>query len=184
MSSFSDERVYSPRLPPVHGYIDSFPVPMRLPVGPGASKGGKGKGKAKDQDQPKLASYSVVDSWTAQERDDVERKIAMAALREFRSCRPPLHSLSRYLLRTTVGYSTIILTMTILPTTNPSTLVFPTPLFPTLDPRTAKPGTQGMVLQLWRIEVGDYTEESIKGTSVKGFYGFVRSRAWPLHLAS
>jgi ribonuclease P/MRP protein subunit RPP1 len=64
--------------------------------------------------------------------------------------------------------------LTILPSTNPSYLVFPTPLFPQIDPRTAKPGTEGMVLQLWKIEVADYTEEAVKSSAVKGNYGLVR----------
>lgn len=73
-----------------------------------------------------------------------------------------------------VGYSTVLLTISITPTTNPSILVFPTPLIPEVDPRTAKPGTEGMILQLWKIEVIDYSEEAIKSSGVKGFYGFVR----------
>lgn len=72
-----------------------------------------------------------------------------------------------------MGYSTVVLTMHILPTTNPSTLVFPTPLFPDLDPRTAPAGTEGLVLQLWKTCVMDYSDEAIKSASVKGYYGFV-----------
>ena len=67
----------------MHGYIDSFPVPMRLPASVVPAKAGKGKGKEKES-----AVYDVVASWTAQERDDVERKVAMAALRELRA-QPP-----------------------------------------------------------------------------------------------
>ena len=73
-----------------------------------------------------------------------------------------------------MGYSTIVLTISISATTNPSMLVFPTPLFPQIDPRTAPKGTQGLVLQLWKIHVQDYTDEHIKSASVKGYYGFVR----------
>ncbi|KAL8286914.1 hypothetical protein RQP46_003920 [Phenoliferia psychrophenolica] len=137
----------------MHGYIDSFPVPMHLGFGsaPAAAKGAKGKGKEKE-----AAQYDVVANWTAQERDDVERKVAMAAL---------------------LGYSTVLLKVGIPPSTNPSTLAFPTPLFPSLDPRTAKPGTEGLVLQLWRIEVTDYTDDTIKSTSIKGNYGLSNSTA-------
>jgi hypothetical protein len=67
----------------MHGYIDSFPVPMHLAVGVAApSKQSKGKGKEKEvSGSGKAESYDVVESWTVQERDDVERKVAMAALR-------------------------------------------------------------------------------------------------------
>ena len=74
-----------------------------------------------------------------------------------------------------VGYSTVLLKISIPPSTNPSSLSFPTPLFPSLDPRTAKAGTEGLVLQLWRIEVIDYTDDTIKSTSTKGNYGLVRA---------
>lgn len=40
--------------------------------------------------------------------------------------------------------------------------------------RTAPAGTEGVVLQLWRVEVSSYDEEAVKGASVKGIYGFVR----------
>lgn len=73
-----------------------------------------------------------------------------------------------------VGYSTIVLTISIYPTTNPASLIFPTPLFPLLDPRTAKSGTKSnLILQLWKLEVKEYTEESVKNAGAKGIYGFV-----------
>lgn len=74
-----------------------------------------------------------------------------------------------------VGYSTIVLTISIYPTTNPSTLIYPTPLFPLLDPRTAKSSgsSNSLILQLWKLEVKDYTEESVKNAGAKGIYGFV-----------
>lgn len=73
-----------------------------------------------------------------------------------------------------MGFSTVLLKLSIPPHTNPASLVFPTPLFPQIDPRTAKAGTEGLVLQLWRIEIVDYTDETIKSTSLKGNYGLVR----------
>lgn len=74
-----------------------------------------------------------------------------------------------------VGYSTIVLTLPILPTTNPSNLIFPTPLFPEMDPRTAKAESSSgpLILQLWKIHVTDYGDEAVKNASQKGFYGFV-----------
>ena len=80
----------------------------------------------------------------------------------------------------TVGYSTLLLTISIPPTFDPSLLSFPTPLFPSLDPRTSKPGTQGLVLQLWKIHVTSYTDEAVKGAGQKGWYGFVRPSPFPL----
>ncbi|ORY47188.1 RNase P subunit p30-domain-containing protein [Leucosporidium creatinivorum] len=145
----------------MHGYIDSFPVPMHLPTSsaPAPSKS-KGKGKEKHQQQgqgqPKVEVYDIVANWTAQEKDDVERKVAMASR---------------------LGYSTVILTVSILATTNPASLVFPTPLLPAIDPRTAPKGTSGLVLQLWKIHVQEYTDEHIKSASVKGYYGFSNSTA-------
>lgn len=73
-----------------------------------------------------------------------------------------------------VGYSTVLLTMSIPPTCDPSVLAFPTPLFPDLDPRTAPSGTQGLVLQLWRVTVEPYGDDAVKGAGQKGWYGFVR----------
>lgn len=64
--------------------------------------------------------------------------------------------------------------MSIPSTLNPALLVLKTPLFPELDPRTTKPGTKGCILQLWKLEVKDYNEDSIKNVGVKGMYGFVR----------
>lgn len=74
-----------------------------------------------------------------------------------------------------VGYSTTVLTLPILPTTNPSNLIFPTPLFPEMDPRTAKAESSSgpLILQLWKIHVTDYGDEAVKNASQKGFYGFV-----------
>lgn len=69
----------------MHGYIDSFPVPMHLPASataPPQSSKGKGKGK-EQQGASKPDSYDVVASWTAQERDEMERKVSMASRREF-----------------------------------------------------------------------------------------------------
>lgn len=64
----------------MHGYIDSFPVPMHLPSASAPAKSAKGKGKAQDPGAGKATPYDVVASWTAHERDDVERKVAMASL--------------------------------------------------------------------------------------------------------
>lgn len=68
----------------MHGFIDSISIPLHLPAPAPAVKqnaGSKGKGKEKEvvsQD----ATYNVVNGWTAEEKDDVERKIQIAALRE------------------------------------------------------------------------------------------------------
>lgn len=164
----------------MHGYVDSFPVPMRLPQSTSAApaKGShKGKGKEKEQQgQSKLDTYDVVASWSSQERDDMQRKVAMASKREqLLSCRPCLlRSTNTLVFPSAVGYSTVVMSISILATTNPASLVFPTPLFPSLDPRTAPKGTTGLVLQLWKIHVQDYTDEHIKSASVKGYHGFVR----------
>ena len=122
--------------------------------------------------------YDVVGEWSQQERDTVQRKIQLAASRK-QSNKVPSTLDHRLTLpgRPAVGYSTVVLTLSILPTINPATLSFPTPLFPTIDPRTAPPGTPNMILQLWKIHVADYSEESIKSASVKGYYGFVRATA-------
>jgi len=82
-----------------------------------------------------------------------------------------------------VGYSTILLTMSIPPTCDPSVLAFPTPLFPDLDPRTAPSGTQGLVLQLWRVTVEPYGDDAVKGAGQKGWYGFVRRPLPPSSLS-
>ncbi|KAK4702296.1 ribonuclease P/MRP protein subunit RPP1, partial [Phenoliferia sp. Uapishka_3] len=140
----------------MHGFIDTFPVPLHLPTA-GPSKPAKGKGKAQEKGQDastKVVPYDVVDNWTEEELDDVQRKVAMASL---------------------LGYSTVMLKIAIPSHTNPATLVFPTPLFPSLDPRTAPPGTEGLVLQLWRIEITDYSDDTIK--SNKGTYGLSNSTA-------
>lgn len=176
----------------MHGYIDSFPVPMHLSAATASnstgSKSSKGKGKEKQQQSADNGSggksaidmYDVVANWTAQERLDVERRIAMAARRELWPM-PPEKEATDENLADAVGYSTIVLTLTIWPTTNPATLVFPTPLVPEIDPRTAAGGAptsgSGMILQLWRIHVADYSDEAVKGASQKGYYGFVRERS-------
>lgn len=64
----------------MHGYIDSFPVPVHLSSFVPA-KPAKGKGKEKDGGAAAGGEqYDVVANWTAQEREDVERKVSMAAL--------------------------------------------------------------------------------------------------------
>lgn len=72
-----------------------------------------------------------------------------------------------------------MLNISIPATFDPSKLSFPTPLFPAIDPRTAKPGTQGLVLQLWRITVENYSDEAVKGAGQKGWYGFVSRKFSP-----
>lgn len=147
----------------MHGYIDSFPVPLHLP--PSILKtSSKGKGKAVEENV-----YNVVENWTKAEKDSVARKVEMAS-----SCESNFaHSLHCWLTIMVVGYSTVLLTISLPSTYNPSLIAFPTPLFPTLDPRTAPTGTQGCVLQLWRIEIHTYDDEAVKGASAKGYYGFV-----------
>ncbi|KWU43433.1 PHP domain-like protein [Rhodotorula sp. JG-1b] len=76
-----------------------------------------------------------------------------------------------------LGYSTLLLTISIPPTFDPSLLEFPTPLFPQLDPRTAPAGTQGLVMQLWRINIENYGDEAVKGAGQKGYFGFSNSTA-------
>lgn len=67
----------------MHGFIDSFPVPVHI-RSPTASqpKSGKGKGKEKEKDGKDGEPYDVVANWTPEEKDEVQRKIAMASLRE------------------------------------------------------------------------------------------------------
>ncbi|KAM0791108.1 hypothetical protein ACM66B_004397 [Microbotryomycetes sp. NB124-2] len=150
----------------MHGFIDSFPVPVHPPqswtnssaAGPSTAT----KGKQKQSITQDTSNYDVVANWTTQERSSVEHRIEMAAR---------------------LGYSTVVLVINITPTTNPSTLVFPTPLMPQLDPRTAsstkdhKQPSVGLVLQLWRIHVSEYSDSHIKSASVKGQYGFSNSTA-------
>ncbi|GAA6016078.1 hypothetical protein JCM11491_000661 [Sporobolomyces phaffii] len=152
----------------MHGYIDSIAIPLHLPASafkPAPSNSSsnannnKGKGKATAQDASKDGQYDVVASWTPHDRTQVEQMVKMAS-----------H----------LGYSTLMLNISIPPTFDPSKLSFPTPLFPSMDPRTAKPGTQGLVLQLWRIHVENYTDEAVKGAGQKGWYGFANSTA-PLY---
>ncbi|POY75964.1 hypothetical protein BMF94_1048 [Rhodotorula taiwanensis] len=137
------------------GYFDSVAVPLHLP--PSAYKPviATGKGKGKESATPS-STYHVVEQWTEQERDDMVRKVAMASL---------------------LGYSTVLLTLSIPPTFDPSLLAFPTPLFPHLDPRTAPTGTEGLVMQMWRINVEAYGDEAVKGAGQKGYYGFSNSTA-------
>ncbi|BGP34864.1 RNA-binding RNA processing protein rpp1 [Rhodotorula toruloides] len=145
-----------------HGYIDSVAVPLHLPPTAyqpqgGAKSGNKGKGKeGAGASDAATQAYNVVGSWTAQEREEMQRKVAMASL---------------------LGYSTLLLTISIPPTFDPSLLSFPTPLFPQLDPRTAPPGTEGLVMQMWRINVENYGDEAVKGAGQKGWYGFANSTA-------
>lgn len=78
----------------MHGYIDSFPVPLRaasITNGPTASssKSQKAKGKERDihgqsQAQSSAAAYDVVANWSDQEKREVERKVLMAARRELK----------------------------------------------------------------------------------------------------
>ncbi|BGP43076.1 RNA-binding RNA processing protein rpp1 [Rhodotorula kratochvilovae] len=149
----------------MHGFFDSVHVPLRLPPShPGQAKAvakGKGKEVAGGKEQL-LGTYDVVASWTHDERDEMRRKVDMAAL---------------------LGYSTVLLTLNIPATFDPSLLVFPTPLFPDVDPRTAPSGTQGLVMQLWRITVDQYGDEAVKGAGQKGWYGFANSTAglYPPH---
>ncbi|GAA5937206.1 hypothetical protein JCM1841_002326 [Sporobolomyces salmonicolor] len=150
----------------MHGYFDSISVPLNLPASafqpqtaPKQNNKGKGKGKETPQAQAGPAKpplYYVVDSWTDQQRDEMEKKVHMASL---------------------LGYSTLLLTLSIPPTFDPSLLSFPTPLFPQLDPRTAKPGSEGLVLQLWRINIEGYGDEAVKGAGQKGWFGFANSTA-------
>ncbi|GAA5913689.1 hypothetical protein JCM8208_005903 [Rhodotorula glutinis] len=153
----------------MHGYTDSVHVPLHLPAhlvkatASSSSSNKANKGKAKEPAQPSAAptaaTYNVVQGWSDQERTHMRQKVDMAAL---------------------LGYSTILLTLSIPPTCDPSVLAFPTPLFPDLDPRTAPKGTQGLVLQLWRVTVEPYGEEAVKGAGQKGWYGFANSTA-PLY---
>lgn len=159
----------------MHGFIDSFPVPLHLPLAPArvsapsTTKGASNKGK--EREGPSVVLYDVVKSWTAQEADDVERKLGMAGLcacLHLRSCTNGAN-----LLFLTVGYSTVVLTLSLPVHFNPALLTFPTPLFPALDPRTAPPGTSGLILQLWKVQIVNYDDEAVKGAAIKGIYGFV-----------
>ncbi|GAA5836789.1 hypothetical protein JCM9279_007662 [Rhodotorula babjevae] len=156
----------------MHGYTDSVHVPLHLPAhllkpasSTSASSNKHNKGKAKEQPalpSPPPTVYNVDQAWTEQESAEMRRKVDMAAL---------------------LGYSTILLTMGIPPTCDPSLLAFPTPLFPDLDPRTAPSGTHGLVLQLWRVTVEPYGDDAVKGAGQKGWYGFANSTAalYPPH---
>ncbi|GAA5962904.1 hypothetical protein JCM3765_005914 [Sporobolomyces pararoseus] len=153
----------------MHGYIDSIDIPLHLPASafkPSTTSSTsnnnnnnnlKGKGKATVQE----GQYDVVTNWTPTDRKEVERMVKMASI---------------------LGYSTLLLNISIPPTFDPSKLLFPTPLFPEIDPRTAKPDTEktGLVLQLWRINVENYSDEAVKGAGQKGWYGFANSTA-PLY---
>ncbi|GAA6009650.1 hypothetical protein JCM10207_004141 [Rhodosporidiobolus poonsookiae] len=146
-----------------HGYYDSIHIPLHLPpsayqpLPSSSSKPSTNKGKGKETAPPQQAEpYHVTDNWTAEDRASVERMVAMASL---------------------LGYSTLLLTLSLPATFDPSRLVLPTPLFPQLDPRTAPPGTEGLVLQLWRVNVEQYGDEAVKGAGGKGWYGFANSTA-------
>ncbi|GAA5984584.1 hypothetical protein JCM10908_003411 [Rhodotorula pacifica] len=148
------------------GYFDSVHVPLHLPpsayqpqlASKAANRGNTtaAKGKGKETDAAPLPVYNVVERWTPEERDDMLRKVSMASL---------------------LGYSTLLLTISIPPTFDPSLLSFPTPLFPHLDPRTAPPRTQGLVMQMWRINIESYGDEAVKGAGQKGYFGFSNSTA-------
>ncbi|GAA5824734.1 hypothetical protein JCM11251_005319 [Rhodosporidiobolus azoricus] len=146
-----------------HGYFDSIHVPLHLPpsaYSPQLQAKGNNKGKGKEVAVAGGAdTYDVVANWTKQDKEDMQAKVAMASL---------------------LGYSTLLLTLSLPATYDPSLLVFPTPLFPHLDPRTAPPGTEGLVMQLWRINVEAYGDEAVKGAGGKGWYGFANSTA-PLY---
>jgi hypothetical protein len=72
------------------GYFDSVHVPLHLPPSAyqppaTATKNAKDKGKGKQlaaaDTPPAAAKYNVVEQWTAQERDDMLRKVTLASLR-------------------------------------------------------------------------------------------------------
>lgn len=66
----------------MHGYIDSFPVPIHLDRIAHTSKQQQ-KGKAKqDNSKPAGDVYDVVAEWSTQERDTVQRKVQLAASRK------------------------------------------------------------------------------------------------------
>ncbi|SCV73572.1 BQ2448_7498 [Microbotryum intermedium] len=170
----------------MHGFIDSVFVPLHLgssgviepnhistststsTFNPSAKS--KGKAKANHTPQggtggtfiPERTKYDVVGSWTSAEAQDMRNKVELAA---------------------TLGYSTICLVISIPTTTDPSLLSFPTPLYPDLDPRTAKnssssmtPATvQGQILQLWRIHIRDYGDDQVKSVCHRGQFGLSQS---------
>ena len=68
----------------MHGYVDSFAIPLHLPQSVVPAKSAA-KGKGKEREVTNDPSYDVVKSWTAQERDQVERKVSMASLRSSNS---------------------------------------------------------------------------------------------------
>ncbi|KAM0755250.1 hypothetical protein T439DRAFT_322291 [Meredithblackwellia eburnea MCA 4105] len=148
----------------MHGYIDSILIPLHLPNSLSsnqASTSKKGSGKQKeDTNTPPVGAggtpYDVVANWTPEERDQVQRNVLMASR---------------------LGYSTILLTLPIPPSYNPSLLVFPTPLFPEMDPRTADKGKEGSVLQWWRLQLEGFGDEELKKSQggAKGVYGFSNS---------
>jgi len=66
----------------MHGYIDSFPVPIHLDrITHSTKQQQKGKGK-QDNSKPAGETYDVVAEWSAQERDTVQRKLQLAASRK------------------------------------------------------------------------------------------------------
>ncbi|KAK4052638.1 RNA-binding RNA processing protein rpp1 [Microbotryomycetes sp. JL221] len=144
----------------MHGYIDSFPVPMHPPASWSSPSSSTTKGKQKQTPSSSTSTtddtYDVVKHWTRQELTSVRNRIMMASK---------------------LGYSTVVLIVTITAYTNPSTIMFPTPLIPELDPRTSTSSGDSLVLQMWRIHVQAYNDEQIKSASVKGVYGFSNSTA-------
>lgn len=75
----------------MHGSVDSISIPIHLPSTSSAGAGsgttaagskGKGKGKEKEVQPASSSPYDVVANWTSREKDDVQRKVAMAIERE------------------------------------------------------------------------------------------------------
>lgn len=81
----------------MHGYVDSIAIPLRLPQSVVPAKSAA-KGKGKEREVTNNPQYDVVKSWTAQERDQVERKVSMASLRSSHSpaLRPATRRLTLY----------------------------------------------------------------------------------------
>lgn len=98
----------------MHGYIDSFPVPLRLPlpssVGSSSTASGSKQSKGKGKDTSKAAgggggaaggavggqqeTYDLVANWTPAELASVQRRVNMASTRAS-SALPPFSPQSR-----------------------------------------------------------------------------------------